>query len=342
MAGYGAQGQVMLGPIPNQPAARTHRSARQPSSQADISAGAESSTAAGSGQTSSTSSSSYQQSSVSIDLIPCEYCDALVPVEQYAAHASQHQFKRADCSFCATTFNTDDVLGDGELCPDCQANVTVDAQQSVTTSPEALALQVVEMIRECACQEISQDFREVCNFDLAVKFIDELLFHCACGRKTIEIVYHWTHEDNVSAIVDNNLRVPGDVNEDGSRVVTANGERYGRGIYAATDFNYGRRYGRGAPVALLCLAIPGLTLHGKKRIDARLPSGHARNVADSVCDSPLRVYRSSAQLLPLFITDAEHHMHIREALLGVVKFLSDQMPGSSNSPARSASQLGGA
>lgn len=318
-------------PMPQSQVARSHRNERQPGSQTDISAGISSSTAAGSGQSSSSSSSSYQQSSVSIDLIPCEFCDALVPLEQYAAHVSKHDSKHADCSFCGVTFDAEHVPGNGELCPECQASVTLDAL------PVDLAMQVVKMI-ECAGIEIPHDFR-VCNYDLAVKFIQELLSHCACGRKMIEIVYHWTHKDNVSAIVDNNLRVPGDVNADGSKVVTVNGERYGRGIYAATDFNYGRHYGRGAPVALVCLANPGLILHGRKKIGARLPSGHVRNAADSVCDGPLRVYRSSDQLLPLFITDAEHQVHIHEAVQGVVKLLSDHTPAS---PASPASQLGGA
>jgi len=82
-----------------------------------------------------------------------------------------------------------------------------------------------------------------------------------------------------------NLRVPGQMNADGSRVITANGERHGRGIYAATEFGYGRPYAQGASEALLCLALPGVVSRAKK-ITEPLPSG---DLPDSICHGPVRV-----------------------------------------------------
>merc|ERR1719482_1141803 len=104
------------------------------------------------------------------------------------------------------------------------------------------------------------EIADVCNFDLAVDFVHELILHCRAGRDTIELVYHWTREKNIDTIVNNNLRVPGETNADGSHVQTANGDKYGCGIYAASDISYGRCYGHGAHGALLCLAIPGRVL----------------------------------------------------------------------------------
>eukprot|EP00930_Biecheleria_cincta_P036305 TRINITY_DN24907_c0_g1_i1.p1 TRINITY_DN24907_c0_g1~~TRINITY_DN24907_c0_g1_i1.p1 ORF type:complete len:514 (+),score=62.85 TRINITY_DN24907_c0_g1_i1:82-1623(+) len=142
--------------------------------------------------------------------------------------------------------------------------------------------------------------REVCNFDVALAFVQKLKSLQHDIRKgvcdALEIVYHYTREENVQLIVENNLKVPGDRNDDGSEVVVKNGEVYGRGIYAATDLNFAKSFGGGLSCAFMCLAIPGKASQAK-RIRAK---------EDSLQHGALRVYRTSNQLLPLFFTDARH------------------------------------
>merc|ERR1712050_131578 len=117
---------------------------------------------------------------------------------------------------------------------------------------------------------------DVCNFDIAVEFVRTLQSpESRYGKPAIEVVYHWTREENVHSIVQNILRLPGDMNLDGSVVSMANGARLGRGIYAAIDFDTGRKYGKGSPYALLCLALPGrVAQHGQKRLGLHDDSLH--------------------------------------------------------------------
>lgn len=129
----------------------------------------------------------------------------------------------------------------------------------------------------------------------------------------IEIVYHWTREENINTIVENNLRVAGDVNTDGSRIATAHGSVYGRGIYAATNISFGKNFGKGARCALLCLAIPGRSTPAGR-------SGLAED-SDSFRQGALRVYRTSDQLLPLFTTSEAYAPQAEEAAEQVARLL---------------------
>lgn len=255
-----------------------------------------------------------------MNLVPCDECHALVPFDDFLAHVATHRLSYTTCASCGL-----DILV-GESFRQDQDELCLPCYQDSMLTPVSLAMQMVEMVR-CASEEIDLPLvgrwhvADVCNFDLVVGFVNEFFSHYASERKSIELVYHWTHEKNIDAIVNNNLRVPGEMNVDGSTITVANGDKYGRGIYAATDIGYGRRYGQGAPGALLCLALPGHTLEGRKRIDALLPSGC---LPDSIADGSVRVYRSSAQLLPLFITDETHDHHVREAALNASAFLMKQ------------------
>eukprot|EP00435_Cladocopium_sp_Y103_P002631 s841_g1.t1 len=66
--------------------------------------------------------------------------------------------------------------------------------------------------------------REVCNFDVALQFVKlEAYFSKLCSMKDgsnkatkLEVVYHWTGEENVQKIVENNLKPPGSTNADGT------------------------------------------------------------------------------------------------------------------------------
>ena len=71
--------------------------------------------------------------------------------------------------------------------------------------------------------------REICNFDMAVAFVKRLVELKAHeeAEMELEVVYHWTREENVATIVENNLRPPGSANADGTAVKVVNGEASG-------------------------------------------------------------------------------------------------------------------
>merc|ERR1712012_1419703 len=95
---------------------------------------------------------------------------------------------------------------------------------------------------------------EVCNFDVALDFAQQLQEFSASHRNTQpEIVYHWTKKENLNSILEHNLRRAGDVNGNGSQIAQAHGAVHGKGIYAADNINFGRSYGKGAPA--LCSAL---------------------------------------------------------------------------------------
>lgn len=302
---------------------------------------ADCSTAAGTESkcTSSSSSDNWLETLSSLNLVPCDHCDCMIAFEGYVEHmALVHGLAICKCALCNAEFTAAEQT---ELCSSCLQLTQSTPMVDTHCTPESLSMQLVEMVR-CAAEDLPTiEIMEVCNFDLAVGFVREFLFHFAAGHEKIEVVYHWTREANINTIIDNNLRVPGDVNSDGSRIQTANGERYGRGIYAATDLNYGRHYGRGARGAFLCLALPGVFRHGRRRVDQLLSTG---KLPDSICDGPLRVYRSSAQLLPLFVTDEKHEEQLRAAAFRVSKFLQCQVNkvNTTGSRVRPPSMLGGA
>lgn len=144
----------------------------------------------------------------------------------------------------------------------------------------------------------SDQAREVCNFDVALAFVKKLKSmqsKTTQSGQSLELVYHYTREENVNKIVENNLKVPGTTNADGTRIDVKNGSAYGVGIYAATDMRFGQSYGCGLSCAFMCLAIPG-------RTDIK---GKLKKNSDSLQDGALRVYSTSEQLLPLFFTNSQ-------------------------------------
>lgn len=233
-------------------------------------------------------------------LIPCDECGELVLFEAFSAHVAGHR-EALDSAAALREHH----------------RFTEDELQSSST-PAALAMQVVACARRSGDKLPGtwQSASDVCNFDAAVPFVEEMRRLEARGvNLEIEIVYHWTRAENLASIVDNSLRLPGDANADGSRVAMAHGQRYGRGIYTATELELGRAYGRGAAAALVCLALPG-----DRAEDGRLGPG-----ADSLAHGSLRVYRSSEQLLPLFLTDLEHGERTARAARKVADLLQTQL-----------------
>lgn len=163
--------------------------------------------------------------------------------------------------------------------------------------------------------------REVCNFDVALQFVKKLCSMKDRSSKAtkLEVVYHWTGEENVQKIVENNLKTPGSTNADGSAVQRLNGDAYGKGIYAATDLNYGKGFGRGLSCAFLCLAIPG---HMSQSQTMKLSSRD-----DSFKHGPLRVYRTSEQVLPLFFTDSNSSAKLAECAWDIADLLKERALG---------------
>ncbi|CAK9073689.1 unnamed protein product [Durusdinium trenchii] len=166
--------------------------------------------------------------------------------------------------------------------------------------------------------------REVCNFDVALEFVKRLrsLKHRSSQSTRLEVVYHWTREENVNKIIENNLKPPGATNADGTQIHVLNGEAFGRGIYASTDVNYGRAYGAGLSCGFLCLAFPGhmgRTPHGKG-IPKRLCKKD-----DCYQQGSLRVYRSSEQVLPLFFTDLPTAPRLSEVAQTIARVLRERV-----------------
>jgi len=163
--------------------------------------------------------------------------------------------------------------------------------------------------------------REVCNFDVALAFVKKLKSMKASIIKEkfqdLELVYHWTREENVHKIVENNLRAPGAVNSDGTKVELKNGAAYGAGIYAATNMRFGQSYGGGLSCAFLCLAIPGRRANAQK----------LKPRDDSLQHGELRVFKTSDQLLPLFFTDSQRAHSLEECAMKILKHLRTKLLG---------------
>ena len=174
-------------------------------------------------------------------------------------------------------------------------------------------------LADCIIPRMNQP-REICNFDVAVAFINRL---CALQKQTeaescLEVVYHWTREENVQKIVENNLRPPGSTNTDGTTVRVLNGEVLGRGIYASTNVEFGRSFGCGLSCAFLCLAVPGLVARA-----VHSGAQHGLSIGNSDCfkNGEVRVYRTSEQVLPLFFTDAAQAPRLKACAQEIADFL---------------------
>lgn len=122
----------------------------------------------------------------------------------------------------------------------------------------------------------------------------------------VEVVYHWTPERNFGAIEDAGLRV---ARADAGQV--RNGQRYGEGVYTATQFrcdeNRHGGYGEGAARCFLCLAAPGVAG----------PDGSCGYLARG----RMRVLRHTDQLLPLFLVDDGSWRGAQAAAEGIVASL---------------------
>mmetsp|Transcript_65745 Transcript_65745/g.118456 ORF Transcript_65745/g.118456 Transcript_65745/m.118456 type:complete len:777 (+) Transcript_65745:87-2417(+) len=169
--------------------------------------------------------------------------------------------------------------------------------------------------------------REVCNFDVAMAFVKNMKAVCqehaqrgSVGR--LELVYHYTKEENVQKIVENNLKTPGEKNADGSTIPVANGEVYGRGIYASTDMTFSKSFGVGLNCAFMCLALPG---RQGKTAKVRIIKADE----DSLAFGQLRLFKNSEQLLPLFFTDGERATVLEDCARKIASFLEERQRATS-------------
>lgn len=269
-----------------------------------------------------------------VEKVPCDVCGVMVPFHSYCAHVAKH-----DPTLAAAT-NVRYVSGEAEgtslFCEVCSAHVfhaDYDAHMefheqeasrrpiedlSASTQPDIIALQAIEFTR--GAEELLPC--EVSNFDTCARFVRKLQeFVQQYGAdigSAMEVVYHWTDPSNIHVIVENSLLVPGESNADGSCVHVANGSRYGTGIYAADNLSFGRTYGRGAQYALLCIALPGCEAMLTER--AELQPGQ-----DSLKHNQLRVYRTSEQLMPLFLVNTDNERDTQHMAEIVIDFLKNRL-----------------
>merc|ERR1712113_27451 len=131
--------------------------------------------------------------------------------------------------------------------------------------------------------------------------------------------------ENARRIMENGLRVPGEVTSDGALVEVRHRESYGRGIYAATDMNFGRSFGGKTPCVFLCLAVAGQVQEVSSRSTSI--SWEDEHSAGSVRRGALRMYRRSDQVLPLFVTDARKDTWLRDRALRIMEFLMSKVLG---------------
>lgn len=226
---------------------------------------------------------------VAKDLV-CNICGRVIAQQEHADHVSAHHVHTAD----------------------------LEVQLWNASSPEAIAFQIVRIARE-ACTDLEGmtwlgDVGDASNFDVAVSFM-QLANALASQRQSlaeVERVYHWTQRENAILIIESGLRVPGEVTSDGTRVEVRHRESYGRGIYAATRLKYGQHYGGDRPCTFLCLALSGRVQQVSSR-SIRIARAD-ESFAGSVRRGPLRMYRRSDQLLPLFITDEAHNAQLMAVL----------------------------
>ncbi|CAE7942171.1 Camk4, partial [Symbiodinium sp. KB8] len=218
-----------------------------------------------------------------------------------------------------------------------------DGRHQVSWAPPYTTWQPESVAADSIIPRMNQP-REICNFDVAVAFVKRLLELKAeqDAEMQLEVVYHWTREENVATIVENNLRPPGSANADGTAVKVLNGEALGRGIYAATNIEFGRSYGFGLSCAFLCLAVPGI-VRAEKRSGHRHRHGHPQGLckgSDCYRHGEVRVYRRSEHVLPLFFTDAAQAARLKACAGEIAEFLISKGLGTKEKEAKKAFKVG--
>eukprot|EP00928_Gymnodinium_smaydae_P043030 TRINITY_DN28921_c0_g1_i1.p1 TRINITY_DN28921_c0_g1~~TRINITY_DN28921_c0_g1_i1.p1 ORF type:complete len:559 (+),score=82.98 TRINITY_DN28921_c0_g1_i1:87-1763(+) len=293
-------------------------------------------------------------SSASSSAVPCEICSVMIEPAELADHMAAHrvhedivnnEMKQSSSEVDVTvqvvemarkggsglpgnrrSFVVGDAVlvrwSDGHWYKAHLESENADGQMHVSWDPPFQSWDA-ETVSPDAVIARTDQAREVCNFDVALAFVRKLK-SCKDSSSTrenvrpLEIVYHYTREENVDKIVDNNLKVPGSKNADGTKVDVKNGSVYGRGIYAATDMHYGQNFGAGLKCAFMCLAIPGRVAEARNKLTASY---------DSFQQGQLRVYGKSEQLLPLFFTDTQHSSTLETRALEIAVLLETKILG---------------
>lgn len=302
---------------------------------------------------------------VSSKAVRCDVCGTLVEPEELADHQAAHKMHQdlVDADLQQSTSEVDVTVqlvdlarkggtglpgnkrsispGDAVLVRWQDGNwyqatldsVNANGQYLVSWSPPYQGWAAEEAAVDAVIPRTEQS-REVCNFDVALAFVKKLksLSDERVNRAhntQMEIVYHYTRVENVDKIVENNLRPPGSVNADGTQVSVLNAEAYGRGIYAATDMQFGVHFGCGLKCAFLCLAIPGKIVKTGK-----LGPNH-----DCLQHGKMRVYKASEQMLPLFFTDQTHAPRLEKCATEIMELLLVKVMGLQKEAAASVLSL---
>ena len=114
----------------------------------------------------------------------------------------------------------------------------------------------------------------------------------------IKVAFHGTRKHNVGSIVRQGLMVPDDV-----KVKIANGSRYGRGIYASPDINFGFHYSRNEGRLLILATLPGkqyICTESYNLTDCK--PGYDSHVS---ADNTEMVLFKNAQVLPCYVIHYE-------------------------------------
>merc|ERR1711933_532983 len=114
-------------------------------------------------------------------LIPCEYCEQLIPYELFSAHL--------------------EVCERDHLQSQLLAQAAESTRVSNSQEPADVAMRIVDVARAQGANmpDTFSSAREVCNFDLALEFVQQFQeFRAKIGardERELEIAYHWTKEE---------------------------------------------------------------------------------------------------------------------------------------------------
>lgn len=172
---------------------------------------------------------------------------------------------------------------------------------SAPATVDEFAAKVVHAVR--AWEPSLQD---IVNYDLAVAFLRRMRAMLAEGgprRAKLDVVYHWTPEQNFVSIERGNLQVPGRAAD----VFHQTDEGYyGKGIYTSPRATAYTMYGKGAKRCILCLCLAGRQYPAQKAMGRALQKGydsHTNGDSRDGVQGSQWVFFSSDQLLPLFLLD---------------------------------------
>eukprot|EP00930_Biecheleria_cincta_P085765 TRINITY_DN75131_c0_g1_i1.p1 TRINITY_DN75131_c0_g1~~TRINITY_DN75131_c0_g1_i1.p1 ORF type:complete len:726 (+),score=149.90 TRINITY_DN75131_c0_g1_i1:48-2225(+) len=198
--------------------------------------------------------------------VPCEYCGLYILAAELEAHEKTHS---QPCLHCFAMFLP------SELPAHQRTHEQADQLNLGGNSVEAIAARIVQEVRRTTLPNQGNKSFAI-NFDLALAFVQrhrKMVFQRGPAIATPKEFFHWTPQQNIESIMDQNLQVPQQGRGYGMQsglgatsrhalgrpsVSSIHGAVFGPGIYGSPDFEYGRSYGRGAQSGFAGLALTGV------------------------------------------------------------------------------------